>query len=89
MPTKVKALVGCWSGRQASCAGREILLKSKAQAVVTYPMSCFLLLVKTCKKMKSSIANFWWGGSVDNRRIHWMKWDHLTCPKESGGHGLP
>jgi len=59
MPTRIKGLVGCWSGRQASCADREVLLKSKAQAVVTYPMSCFLLPVSTCKKMKTTIANYW------------------------------
>ncbi|GJM88356.1 hypothetical protein PR202_ga04411 [Eleusine coracana subsp. coracana] len=40
MPTKVKGLVGSWTGREASCAGREVLLKSKAQAIPTYPMSC-------------------------------------------------
>lgn len=88
MLAKIKGLVGSWSGRQASCAGREVLLKSKAQAVVTYPMSCFLLPVSTCQKMKSTIANYWWGSSADNRRLHWMSWDRLTQPKEVGGMGF-
>jgi hypothetical protein len=88
MPTRIKGLVGCWSGRQASCAGREVLLKSKAQAVVTYPMSCFLLPVSTCKKMKTTIANYWWGSSADNRHMHWIRWERLTRPKVSGGMGF-
>jgi hypothetical protein len=62
MPTRVKGLVGTWSGRQASSAGREVLLKSVAQAVPTYSMSCILLSKTTCKKMRSTIANYWWGG---------------------------
>ena len=36
MATRIKNLVGTWSGREASCAGREVLLKSVAQAVPTY-----------------------------------------------------
>ena len=59
LPTRVKQVVGSWSGRHASCAGREILLKSVAQAVPTYSMSCFLLSKTTCKKMRSTIANYW------------------------------
>lgn len=57
IPTKIKGLVGSWSGREASCAGREVLLKSVAQAIPTYPMSCFLIPKSTCKKMKTTIAN--------------------------------
>ena len=36
MATRIKNLVGTWSGREASCAGREVLLKYVAQAVPTY-----------------------------------------------------
>lgn len=50
LPSKLKGLVGSWSGHEASCAGREVLLKSVAQAVPTYPMSCFLIPKDTCRK---------------------------------------
>lgn len=72
MPTKITGLVGSWSEREASWAGHEVLLKSKAQAIPTYPMSYFLAPGITCKKMKSTIANYWWGSSADNSRMHWM-----------------
>ena len=61
MPNRINGPIRGWRCREASCAGREILLKSVAQAVPTYPMSCFLLPIDTCKKMKSAIANYWWG----------------------------
>jgi hypothetical protein len=67
MPSRIKGLVGMWSGREASSAGREVLLKPVAQAVPTYPMSCFLIPATTCDKMRSTISKYWWGGSADNR----------------------
>jgi hypothetical protein len=88
MPSGIKGLVGTWSGREASCAGREVLLKSVAQAVPTYPMSCFLIPAATCDKLRSTISKYWWGGSVDNRHMHWMRWERLTSPKTKGGMGF-
>ena len=49
IPARIRSLIGTWSGREASCARREVLLKSVAQAVPTYSMSCFLLPGEICK----------------------------------------
>jgi len=86
--TRIRKAIGTWSGREASWAGREVLLKSVAQAIPTYSMSCFLLSKTTYKKMRSPIANYWWGSSVDSKRMHWLKWDRLTYPKPLGGMGF-
>ena len=50
MPTRVKGLIGGWSDKDLSCAGWETQLKSVAQAIPTYLMSCFKLRANTCKK---------------------------------------
>jgi hypothetical protein len=42
----------------------------------------------TCKKMRSAIANYWWGSSADSSRIHWMSWERLTQHKSFGGMGF-
>ena len=88
IPTRIKKLIGTWSGREASQAGREVLLKSVAQAIPTYSMSCFLLSKTTGKKMRSPIANYWWGGSAGSKHIHWQSWERLTYPKALGGMGF-
>ena len=88
IPTRIRNLIGTWSGREASCAWRGVPLKSVAQAVPTYSMSCFLLSKTTCKKMRSPIANYWWGSSADSKHIHWLSWDRLTYPKALGGMGF-
>lgn len=88
MPARIKGVICSWSGREASSAGREVLIKSMAQSVPIYFMSCFLLSKITCKKMRTAISNYWWGGSADNRRMHWLQWDRLTQHKSNGGMGF-
>jgi len=44
-------------------------------------MSCFRLPAPIYRKMTSYISNYWWGSSVDNHKIHWLKWNKLTDSK--------
>jgi hypothetical protein len=73
---RVKGAIGSWNGREASCAGSEILLKSVAQAILTYSMSCFPLPVDTCDKMKTSIARC--DGSASQNQSAEVEWDFET-----------
>lgn len=85
---RVRNFVCGWGENTLSCAGREVLLKVNAQAVPTYPMSCFKLPPKVCKKITSYISNFWWGSSLDSHKIHWQNWSKLSQPKGEGGMGF-
>lgn len=60
-----------WRGSLLSSAGKEILVKTVAQAVPIYTMQCFLLPKTLCEELNAIIANFWWGGDQHRRRIHW------------------
>jgi hypothetical protein len=73
VPGRIRQFIIGWSENLLSCVGREVLIKANAQAVPTYPMSYFKLPPKICTKMTSYISNFWWGSSVDNHKIHWLK----------------
>lgn len=57
MPTRIRGLIGTWSAKEASCAGLEVLVKSVAQAVPTYFMTCFLLPADARNKMRIVVAN--------------------------------
>ncbi|GJN28083.1 hypothetical protein PR202_gb16165 [Eleusine coracana subsp. coracana] len=85
---RIRSFVNGWSEKDLSCAAREVLVKANAQAVPTYPMSCFKLPVDVCKRMTSYISNYWWGSAVDSHKIHWQRWSKLTCPKGEGGMGF-
>jgi hypothetical protein len=80
--------MGGWGEKLFSYATRETLIKSVAQAIPTYSMSCFLLVWDTCKKITSAVVNYWWGSSIDSHGMHWKKWTNLTRPKASGGMGF-
>ncbi|CAD6337949.1 unnamed protein product [Miscanthus lutarioriparius] len=89
LPTKAgRKLSDCFEYLPSQVKGRDVLIKSIAQAVPTYSMSCFLLPLNICNKMRSVVANYWWGSSADNRHMHWMSWERLNQPKHKGGMGF-
>ena len=58
---KIWGLVGGWSEKLLSGVAKEVLIKSVAQSIATYPMNCFLLSSTTRKKITLATSNFWWG----------------------------
>ena len=85
---RVRGMIGGWAEKSLSCAAREVLLKSNAQSVPTYAMSCFKLSPMVCKKLTSAVSNYWWGSSLDNHKLHWLRWEKLTRAKAEGGIGF-
>lgn len=59
-----------WEGKLLSQAGREVLIKVVAQALLTYTMSCFKLPAGLCHEIEGLIRKFFWGQRGDSRKIH-------------------
>jgi hypothetical protein len=70
IPERVHALVSGWCEKNLNAAGRDVFLKSVAQAIPAYSMSCFKLSPAICKKITSSISNYYWGGCPEKRKMH-------------------
>ncbi|GAU32980.1 hypothetical protein TSUD_358470 [Trifolium subterraneum] len=78
-----------WRGRALSKAGKEVMIKSVLQAIPLYVMSLFILPSSLIDDIEKMLNAFWWGGgSHNNKEIHWLAWDRLTCPKAKGGLGF-
>lgn len=77
-----------WKERFLSQAGKEILIKTVAQAIPNYIMSCFKIPVGNCLKMELLLSNFWWAEGDDKKKIHWVVWETLCKSKKDGGLGF-
>ncbi|KAM6565848.1 uncharacterized protein LOC133031191 [Cannabis sativa] len=60
---KMQKRIQSWEGRFLSTAGREVLLKTVAQALPSFAMSVFLLPLKTCSHLESLMSKYWWSSS--------------------------
>ena len=85
---RVWAKLQGWKEQLLSQAGWEVLLKAVIQAILTYAMSCFKLLITLCNEIESLIKKFWWGQQGEQRKIYWSKWSTLCKPKSLGGMGF-
>jgi hypothetical protein len=50
--------------------GKEVLIKSVAQAIPVYVMGIFKLPRTLCDEMTQLIHYFWWGDDSEHRKIH-------------------
>ena len=77
-----------WKEKLLSQARKEVLLKAVVQAIPTFAMSCFKLLVGLCDDIEMQIRKFWWSEHSGQRKIHWKSWETLCKLKPEGGMGL-
>jgi hypothetical protein len=77
-----------WLELLLSMGGKEVLIKSIAQAIPTFSMSCFKLPRGLCLHLNSLIRNFWWGSKKGSIKTHWVSWDVMCSPKFAGGLGF-
>jgi hypothetical protein len=77
-----------WLEKILSAGGKEILIKSVAQAIPVYSMACFRLSRGLCEHINSLIRQFWWGSKNGKRKPCWVSWEVMTRPKHLGGLGF-
>ncbi|XP_031131672.1 uncharacterized protein LOC116033057 [Ipomoea triloba] len=86
---RVRERVNSWQKKLLTRAGKEVLLKSVAQAMPIFSMSVFLLPIGVCHTIENIMNRFWWQhGRAVNRGIHWMSWSRMSIPKQYGGIGF-
>ena len=82
---KITRRVMGWKEKYISKAGKEILIKTVAQAIPTYIMRIFKIPKALCDTINSTLAKYWWGQTKDGKKIYWINWKKLCTPKKKGG----
>lgn len=77
-----------WMEKCLSAGGKEVLIKSVAQAIPTYSMACFKLPRGLCEHINGLIRKFWWGSKNGERKTAWVSWKTMSKPKFMGGLGF-
>ncbi|KAH9666707.1 reverse transcriptase domain-containing protein [Citrus sinensis] len=86
---KVWQRIQGWHQKLLSRAGKEILIKTVAQAIPNYAMQVYLLPLDLCRELERMLNSFWWGSKrYGSGGIRWMQWGRLCKPKSYGGIGF-
>lgn len=86
---KLQERVQGWDKKLLSKAGKEILLKTVAQALPNHSMFVFLLPIGLCKEIERVMCKFWWNNNAKkNKSIHWKSWENMSTRKSLGGMGF-
>ena len=77
-----------WKEKHISNVGREVLIKTIAQAIPTYSMSLFKIPKTVCDGINFALSKCWWGQTTNEKKIHWINWERLCTSKRKGGMGF-
>ena len=85
---KIKKKLGGWKEKTLSIAGKEVLIKSVAQAMPMYVMNIFLLPGNLIDDIHKALNAYWWGDGVKQNPIRWCMWERMCVSKFRGGLGF-
>ncbi|OMO52435.1 reverse transcriptase [Corchorus capsularis] len=80
--------VSLWQNKLFSIAGKAVMIQSVGQSILVYPMSVFCFPKGFIHELNMILAKFWWGDSVEKRKIHWKAWEELCVSKLDGRLGF-
>ncbi|MFS7922512.1 hypothetical protein Hanom_Chr03g00250001 [Helianthus anomalus] len=74
-----------WKSRLLSIGGRVTLIKSVLESLPSYYFFIYKAPKKVTDDLERMIRKFLWGGSSEERKMHWVSWDRVTLSKKMGG----
>ncbi|CAN0925181.1 Transposon TX1 uncharacterized 149 kDa protein [Linum grandiflorum] len=78
-----------WRRQFTTNSGKEILIKTVAQAIPTFCMNVFLLPVTFAEELERMLNSFWWGTKTNEKGgIAWLRWEKMCVSKDKGGMGF-
>ena len=66
-----------WKEKHSSKAGKEVIIKTVAQAIPIYSKSLFKIPKTICDGINSALSKYWWGQTRNEKKMHWINW--VSC----------
>lgn len=85
---RVKKKLAGWKANLLSMASRLVFIHASSSTNPNYAMQYVALPNKILKGIDRVNRNFLWGSTDLVRKMHWVKWEEVTKPKEIGGLGI-
>jgi hypothetical protein len=85
---KTKKKMSGWIGNSMSIGGRLVKIDACLSSTAVYQMSLRLLHKTNIEQMDKPIRSFFWAGSAERRKYHFVKWKWICKPKQKGGLGI-
>ncbi|GKV48894.1 hypothetical protein SLEP1_g55681 [Rubroshorea leprosula] len=80
--------LAAWKRSLLSFGGRITLLNSVLSTLPIFYLSLFKIPNCVLGEMVKIQRDFFWGGTNLERKIAWVRWDHICVDKERGGLGV-
>lgn len=72
-----------------SSGGRLILLKHVLSSMPIHLLAGIPAPKGALDQLEKMLANFWWGGDEDKRKLHWISFETMCLPIQEGAFGPP
>ncbi|KAL5700142.1 amidase [Ranunculus cassubicifolius] len=82
---RVEKRLGRWKTKYLTKGGRLTLLKATLSQIPIYFLSLFPIPKSVLSLLEAMFRSFLWGDSEEKKKIHWVRWERLSLPKEMGG----
>ncbi|KAJ0749948.1 putative RNA-directed DNA polymerase [Helianthus annuus] len=83
-----RARLAKWKSHFLSIGGRVVLIKSVMESLPSFYFSLYKAPKKIILDLEAMIKKFLWGGSGEEKKMHWVAWEKVSRPKNHGGLGL-
>ncbi|KAJ0788215.1 putative RNA-directed DNA polymerase [Helianthus annuus] len=84
----VEKRLSLWKAKVLSIGGRVTLIKSVLECIPNYFLSLYRAPVGVISKLETMFRKFLWGGSLEEKKTHWVGWDRVASPIDCGGLGI-
>ncbi|XP_021991787.1 uncharacterized protein LOC110888575 [Helianthus annuus] len=83
-----RARLANWKSHLLSIGGRVVIIKFVMECLPSYYFSLYKAPKTVIGELESMIKKFFWGGSLEEKKMHWVAWDRVARHKKNGDLGL-